>query len=257
MRAKSPQTVGAVSTLAGVSVRTLHHYDQIGLLHPSTRSNGGYRLYEVGDLERLQQILFYRELGFPLEEIRRIVLDPGFDRGAALRAQRRLLAEKASRARALLEAMDATIEALEKGTEMDKEEMFEVFGDFDPGQYEEEAKERWGDTDAYKVSARRTARYTKEDWRRFRAESEEINADLIAAADRRVPPTDPEVLKIAERARLQIDQWFYPCSREMHANLSRMYVADPRFAKTYEDLRPGLAQYWCDAIVANLERPAD
>ncbi len=238
-------------------MRTLHHYDQIGLLHPSTRSNGGYRLYEVGDLERLQQILFYRELGFPLEEIRRIVLDPGFDRGAALRAQRRLLAEKASRARALLEAMDATIEALEKGTEMDKEEMFEVFGDFDPGQYEEEAKERWGDTDAYKVSARRTARYTKEDWRRFRAESEEINADLIAAADRRVPPTDPEVLKIAERARLQIDQWFYPCSREMHANLSRMYVADPRFAKTYEDLRPGLAQYWCDAIVANLERPAD
>jgi len=249
--------VGAVSTLAGVSVRTLHHYDQIGLLHPSARSNGGYRLYEVGDLERLQQILFYRELGFPLEEIRRVMLDPSFDRGTALRAQRRLLAERASRAGALLEAMDATIEALEKGTEMDKEDMFGVFGDFDPSQYDEEVKERWGDTDAYKESARRSAHYSKEDWRRFKAESEEINNDLAAAMDRGSPPTDPEVLKIAERARLQIDQWFYPCSREMHANLGRMYVADPRFAKTYEDLRPGLAQYWCDAIVANLERSAD
>lgn len=137
---------------------------------------------------------------------------------------------------------------------MSQEEMFEVFGDFDPTQYEDEVKERWGDTDAYKESARRTARYTKEDWKRFKAESEEIGNDLMAVFDCGLPPTDPEVLDVVERHRQQINEWFYDCSPEMHANLGRMYVADPRFTKTYEDMRPGLAQYVCDANIENAER---
>ncbi len=246
--------VGEVAALARVSVRTLHHYDEIGLLVPSHRSSAGYRLYAAGDLERLQQILFYRELGFPLAEIRRLMLDRAFDRAIALRTQRTLLARNAERAAALLQVIDATIDSLEKGTQMDKDELFGVFGDFDPAQYEAEVKECWGDTDAYKESARRTTRYTKDDWKRFKAESEEIGNHLVAAFDRGLPPTNPEVLDIVERHRQQISIWFYECSPEMHANLGRMYVADPRFTRTYEDMRPGLAQYVCEAHVANAGR---
>ena len=248
--------VGEVAALAHVSVRTLHHYDDIGLLEPSRRSDAAYRLYDSADLERLQQILFYRELGFALGEIKMLMNDPGFDRMGALKTQRGLLEGRAERAVALLRTIDATIEALEKGIQMDKDEMFEVFGDFDPSQYEDEVKERWGDTDAYKESTRRAARYTKEDWKRFKAESEEIGNDLVAAFDRGLPPTDPEVLDVVERHRQQIGTWFYECSPEMHANLGRMYVADPRFTKTYEDMRTGLAQYVCEANIANAERQA-
>lgn len=249
-------TVGEVAALAHVSVRALHHYDEIGLLQPSARTDAGYRLYDSTSLDRLQQVLFYRELGFPLDEIRRLMLNPGFDRIGALRAQRALLARNAERAAALLHTIDATIESFEEGKQMDKDEMFEVFGDFDPSQYDDEVKERWGETEAYKESARRTARYTKEDWKRFKAESEQITNDLLAAFDSDLPPTDPKVLDIVERHRQQISTWFYPCPPEMHANLGRMYVADPRFTKTYEDMRPGLAQYVCDANVANAERQA-
>jgi hypothetical protein len=182
------------------------------------------------------------------------MLDPAFDRMEALRAQRKLLETKAERAMALLDTMDATIDALERGTHMNKEDMFEVFGDFDPSQYEEEVEQRWGETDAYIESARRSARYTKEDWKRFKAESQAVTDDLIAAFDAGLPATDSKVLDIAERHRQQITAWFYPCSPEMHANLGRMCVSDARFTKTYEDMRPGLAQYVCDANIANAER---
>ncbi len=125
-------TVSQVAKLAGVSVRALHHYDEIGLLRPSGRSEAGYRLYEQQDLQQLQQVLFFKELGFPLEEITRIVGDPAFDLRAALRMQRQLLTERATRVQALIQAVDSALESIEQGTVMTKEEMFEVFGDFDP-----------------------------------------------------------------------------------------------------------------------------
>ena len=247
-------TVGEVARLAKVSVRTLHHYDELGLLSPSERSEAGYRLYTVEDLERLQQVLFFRELGFSLEEIGRIMSAPDFDRRRALRAQRSLLAEKADRLRTMLSAVDAAIAATEKGTHVDKEEMFEVFGDFDPGEYEEEVRERWGETDAYKESARRTARYTKADWERFKAESEANGLEIAALMDEGVAPQDPRAMDAVDRARLLIDRWFYPCSHEMHVGLAEMYIADPRFTATYEKIHPGMAQYVHDAILANAAR---
>ena len=137
---------------------------------------------------------------------------------------------------------------------MSKEDMFEVFGDFDPSEYEEEVQERWGDTDAYKESARRTKGYTKQDWARFKAESEEINGAMIALMDEGVTPDDPRAMDAVERARLQIDTWFYPCSRQMHAGLAEMYIADPRFTATYEKMHEGMARYWHDAILANAAR---
>jgi DNA-binding transcriptional MerR regulator len=249
-------TVGDVARLAGVSVRTLHHYDEVGLLEPSDRSDAGYRLYTTEDLERLQQILFYKELGFTLEEIRTLMGDPAFDRREALLTQREMIAEQALRLEALLGLIDRTLTSLGGGIQMTKEEMFEVFGDFDPAEHEDEVKERWGDTDAYKESARRTATYTKADWARFKAESEEINAAITALMDEGVEADDPRAMDAVDRARLQIDTWFYPCSHQMHVGLAQMYIADPRFTATYEKIHTGMAQYVHDAILANAKRAA-
>lgn len=249
-----PLTVGAVARLAKVSVRTLHHYDRIGVLRPSARSTAGYRRYDTADLERLQLILFYRELGFGLADIGRIVRDPAFDRRTALAAQRELLAAKARQARDMLDAIDAALAALEKGTPMDREEMFEVFGDFDPTQYEAEVQRRWGEADAYRESARRTARYGKDDWKRMAAEGAHIEPGLAALLEAGTPADSEQAMALAEEHRLQIDRWFYPCSHQMHAGLAEMYVSDERFRQRYEAVRPGLAQYLHDAIKANAAR---
>lgn len=247
-------TVSEVADLAHISVRTLHHYDDVGLLEPSGRSDAGYRLYDDAALERLQQILIFRELGFELTRIKEIMADRGFDRRAALLGQRELLEARATRLLTMVDAIDTAIAHEEKGTPMSKDEMFEVFEDFDPSEHEEEARERWGDTDAYKESERRTSQYTKADWERYKAEAEEINLAMVALMDEGVAPDDERAMDTVDRARVQIDKWFYPCSRRMHAELGKMYVADPRFTATYEKIRSGLAQYMCDATAANLER---
>lgn len=247
-------SVGDVSKMSGVSVRALHHYDRIGLLEPSQHSDAGYRLYTQDDLERLQQILFYKELGFGLDGISKVMNDRSFDRNAALVSQRSLLAEKAERILTMMDAVDAALAAAEKGIAMSEEEMFEVFGDFDPKQYEDEAQQRWGDTDAYKESARRTKRYTKADWQRFKDEGEAQMARMVELFDAGVSPDDERAMDVAEAARLQIDQWFYPCSKQMHVNLGEMYIADPRFTAYYDKHREGLAMWFRDAIKANAAR---
>jgi DNA-binding transcriptional MerR regulator len=247
-------TVSEVASAAGVSVRTLHHYDATGLLTPSARTDAGYRLYGQRDLERLQEILFFRELGLTLDDIATLLQGGALDRHAALELQREMLEQKAARLQAMIASIDRALQAQTKGIRMDKDEMFEVFGDFDPTEYEAEVEERWGETDAYKESARRTARYTKEDWARFKTESEEIGAEAIALMDAGVAPDDPRATDVVEKARLQIDTWFYPCSHEMHSNLAEMYIADPRFTATYEKMRTGMAQWWHNAILANAAR---
>jgi DNA-binding transcriptional MerR regulator len=247
-------TVGAVAKLARTSVRTLHHYDEIGLLRPSGRSRSSYRLYTGQDLERLQQILFFRELGFSLEDIGRILKDPSFDRREALVAQRALLVEKGERLRAMVTLIDETLDGMERGAAMKPEEMFEVFGDFDAKAHEEEVARRWGKTEAYAESARRTKRYTKEDWTAIRDEMNAIHAAFAEAMASGAKPTDVTVMDVAERARRHIDARFYPCSPAMHVALGQMYVSDPRFTESYERIRPGLAQFVCDAIRANAER---
>jgi MerR family transcriptional regulator, thiopeptide resistance regulator len=247
-------TVGETARLAHVSVRTLHHYDDLGLLTPSERSTAGYRLYTMADLERLQHILLYKELGFALDEIGDLLADPAFDRREALLAQRESIVAQAARYNAMVELIDRSLRSLEGGTTMTKEDMFEVFGDFDPAEYEDEVKQRWGDTDAYKESARRTKGYTTQDWQRFKTESDEINGTIAALIDAGVPPADPRAMDAVERHRLQIDRWFYPCSHETHVGLGQIYVADPRFSATYERIRPGMTRYVCDAITANAAR---
>lgn len=250
-------TVGEVARLAGISPRTLRHYDRIGLLSPARRSRGGYRLYGDDDLVTLQQVLFFRELGFPLRDISRIMHDRSFDRLDALRLQRKMLKDRVAQLDRMITAVDRAIDGLEKGTTMDRSRLFEAFGDFDPSRYEEEVRKRWGQTDPYQESARRTARYTREDWQAVKEEGDRINEEMARLLEEGVQPVDPRATDVAERHRLMIDRWFYPCSHAMHVGLGRMYVSDPRFAETYEKVRIGLARFLCEAIQANAERHAD
>jgi MerR family transcriptional regulator, thiopeptide resistance regulator len=145
------RTVSEVSELAGVTVRTLHHYDEIGLLRPSGRSDAGYRLYAHVDLERLQEILVWRQLGFSLQEIEELLDEPGHDRVAALRGQRALVERQLERLGATAVALDAALTAAELGIEQQETRMFK---DFDPAQYEDEARERWGETAGRRPTAR-------------------------------------------------------------------------------------------------------
>ena len=247
-------TVGETARLAKVSVRTLHHYDEIGLLAPSDHSSAGYRLYAVGDLERLQQIMLFRELGFTLPEIRSIVLDPEFDRAEALKAQRNLLAEKARRTTAAIDAIDLQLMEMEEGIPMTKEEASEMFGElfdgFDPAEYEDEVQERWGETDAYKQSAERTKRCKKSDWEQIKAEAESNGLAWVALIEADIPSDSPEAMELAEGERLYISKWFYDLPVEHFANMASIWVNDPRFTKNIDKAKPGLAAYKYAAVQA-------
>ena len=247
-------TVGAVARMAGVTIRTLHHYDEIGLLRPGGRSQAGYRRYGEEDLERLQRILFYRELGFGLDQIKTLMTDGSADPVAHLRRQHVLLLDRIGRLQRMAAAVEKAMEARQMGINLTPEERFEVFGDVDPDEHAAEAEERWGTTDAYAESRRRVASYTKADWLRLKAEGQAVTDQLVVAMRAGLPADSPAAMDAAEAHRQQISRWFYDCPHQMHVGLGEMYIADPRFTATYEKVAPGLAQYLHDAIVANAAR---
>jgi DNA-binding transcriptional MerR regulator len=240
--------VKELAELAGVSVRALHHYDAIGLLVPRARTEAGYRLYDGEDLLRLQQILVGRALGLPLEEIRRSLDDPRFDRRAALRAQRQQLEARAVETAGMLRAIDHALAALEGGADtMDEKALFEGF--------EAEAEGRWGDTEAFAESRRRTKAYTPEDWKRHAAEQAAVYEAAAALLKAGAAPGSPEAREVAERHRELIDRWFYPCGPAMHAALADLYEADARFAANIDKFGAGLTPFLAAAIRANASSP--
>lgn len=241
-------TVKRVSKLAGVSVRTLHHYDEIGLLKPEQISTAGYRLYTQSDLEKLQQILFFRELEFSLGEIKAMLEDPGFDRQQALLLQRAALLERQQSINRLVMTIDRTLKMMEGEQPMNDQELQELFGGFDHRRHEQEARERWGQTPEFQESIRRTKRYTKADWQQIQQESGEIMQALAALMDRQ--STDPEVQRWIGRHHQQINRWFYDCSLEIYRGLSELYVTDERFAANYEAVKPGLTAFISAAMQA-------
>ncbi|MGW7045035.1 MerR family transcriptional regulator [Streptomyces avermitilis] len=247
-------SVGQVAGFAGVTVRTLHHYDEIGLLVPGERSHAGHRRYNDADLDRLQQILFYRELGFPLEEVAALLDDPEADPRAHLHRQHELLTARIEKLQKMAAAVEHAMEARTMGINLTPEEKFEVFGDKDPEEHAEEAERRWGGTEAYAESQRRAARYTKDDWKRMQAEVADWGErydGLMAAGE---PPAGARAMDMAEEHRLHIDKWFYDCSYDIHRGLGEMYVSDERFKEFYDSMRPGLAEHLRDAIAANADR---
>jgi DNA-binding transcriptional MerR regulator len=247
-------TVGELARLAGVTVRTLHHYDRIGLLRPGARTAVGHRRYDGHDVDRLHQVLVYRALGFPLEEVATLLDDPGADPAEHLRRQHRLLRERLEVTSAMVAAVEKEMEARQMGISLTPEERFEVFGDHDPARYEDEVVERWGDTDAYAQSRRRTAAYGKEDWQTLKAEAADVEARLARAMADGVPADSPAAMDLAEEHRQHIGRWFHDCPPAMHASLGEMYVADPRFTAHYEEIAPHLAPYVSTAVQANAAR---
>jgi DNA-binding transcriptional MerR regulator len=247
-------SVSQVARMANVTVRTLHHYDELGLLTPSERSASGYRVYRHPDLERLHRILLFRELGFGLEAIARLLDDPAVGPAQALRAQRDLLAERLDKTAAILRAVNDTLQAMEEGKEMDANRLFEGFQDFDPDRYADEARERWGETDAYKESMRRTKAYGKEDWARMKQEADDVMASLAELMRAGADAEGDEAMALAEAHREHIGRWFYPCPPAMHAGFADMYLADARFGEYFETWGEGLTDFVARAFRANARR---
>ncbi|MFN0252020.1 MAG: MerR family transcriptional regulator [Kofleriaceae bacterium] len=246
-------TVGELSRISGVTVRTLHHYDEIGLVVPSQRTAANYRLYSDDDILRLQQVLVFRELGMPLDEIAGVLDDAVHaNRADLLRRHRDALVEKRGKLDAMLVAVDHAIDVLEKGTQMMTSEDFKkMFDGFDPAEYEQEAQQRWGNTEAYNESARRTKTYGKAEWDQIGKEAAAINTRFVELMREGAAPTDPRVQSAVEEHRAHISKWFYECTREIHRGLGEMYVADPRFMKNIDKAGTGLAKFMSDAFAAS------
>lgn len=246
-------TVGQVAQTFGVTVRNLHHYDAQGLVVPSARTHAGYRLYTDADLSRLATVVTYRRLGLPLAEVRDL-LDGQGTASEHLRRQREAVLTKLDELTELVTAIDAALEAEMNDRPATTEELKDLFGDGFSDEYQAEAEERWGDTDAWKQSASRTKRYTPADWQQVKAEMDAVNAAFVASLTSGASSDSDEAMAAAEAHREHIAQRFYDLDHTFHRGLADMYVADPRFTKTYEDLAPGLAQYVHDAIHANADR---
>jgi len=236
----------------------LHHYEQIGLLIPSDRSSTGYRLYSESDLDRLTRILYYRELGFPLEDIATLLTDSATDAdvGEHLERQHKLLTERLHRLQAMVASIEREMEATMTGNQLTPEEKLEIFGaDYDPA-WESEAEQRWGSTDAWKQSQERTRKFSKDDWRRMKAEGDTWNEHIVAAFTSGVAPDSEQAMDLAEQHR-QMVQRTYDCTYTMHRQLADMFLADERYGATYEKLATGLTQWVHDAIHANADRHPD
>ena len=250
-------TVGQVAETYGVTVRTLHHYDQIGLLSPSERSHAGYRLYTAEDLERLQHVVVYRRLGFSLEEVAELLADVEArgGEGAAehLRRQRAAVMSRLDEMRDLVRAIDNALERTMTKKPATTEDLKEIFGEGYNEEYQAEAEQRWGDSPQWRQSQERTASLTKEDWARIKADNDALERDLAAAVAAGEPSDGDVAAALAERHRASIEQ-HYDCPHAFQVKLAEMYLADPRFTQHYEDLQPGLAQWLHDAIVANAAR---
>jgi MerR family transcriptional regulator, thiopeptide resistance regulator len=188
-----------------------------------------------------------------LEEIRHALDHPRFDRKQALLAQKRQLQKRAQQTAEMIRAIDAALSILEQGSG-DTMNMKQLFDGFDPSKYEAEAEARWGHTNSYKEAIRRTRSYTREDWKLIQAEQACIYVDAFAAFKAGTGADSVEAMDIAERHRLSIDRWFYPCSFAIHAGLADLYEADSRFAENIDKFGDGLTPFLSAAMRANARR---
>lgn len=212
------RTVGAASALTGVSVRTLHHYDHIGLVVPSVRTAAGYRGYTDADVERLHQ----------------------------------LLCEQSEQLQQRIKAVEELMNAHHNGIQLTAEEQVEIFGSAVFDEHAEEAAQRWSDTEEWRQSQVRTAAMTKQDWIEFKAENDALLQALADGLRAGVEAGSAQANALAVRHRANISR-FYDCSDEMHGCLAQLYVDDERFTAYYDDVEPGLAQFVHDIIVANID----
>lgn len=239
-------TVRQLARIAGVSVRTLHHYDAIGLLKPGRRSASGYRLYGQQDLLRLQQILFYRELDLPLSEIARILDDAEFDPAEALRGHRKALEAKLGRLHRLLRTLDGTLAQYEGGTMLTDAELYQGFPAEKAEAIRAEARRLYGE-DRVADSERKAKAMGKARWAEAGRETEAIGRDLAALMAAGSDAASPEVRAVVARHHAWIGNFWTPDAAS-YRGLGRLYVDHPEFRAYYDKTAPGLAEYLCRAI---------
>jgi DNA-binding transcriptional MerR regulator len=255
-------SVNKLAKLAGVSVRTLHHYDQIGLLKPSVRSESKYRYYGEPELLRLQQILFYKELDIPLAKIIGILDDPAFDIKKALHSHKKELIKRRNRTDELLETIDKTINHLmkqsrlnreassvKKNEKMKTEDMYKGFSKEQAEAYEKEAKQRWGEK-AVEESKERVMKMGKAGLDALRKEGEAISSELAALMH--LSPSDPKIQALVKR-HFKMTNEFYTVTPEIYKGLANMYVEDERFKKNYEKHKTGLAEFLKEGMLVFCE----
>ncbi len=237
-------SVQSLAKIAGISVRTLHHYDEIKLLSPSRESNG-YRSYGEPELLKLQQILFFRELEFSLEDIAKILSKPGFDMTKALKEHRTQMENKQERLRKLVGTIDKTLAKLAGEKEMSDDELFEAFWEKHEKEYSVEAEQRWGNTDAWKQSKERTKHLTKEDFKRMAKDGDTFMKKLALCIDSG-PYSDATQKMIAQH--YEALRTFYDPSPELYRGLADMYIHDPRFRAYYDKYDPRMADFMREAM---------
>jgi DNA-binding transcriptional MerR regulator len=237
-------TIRQLADLAGVTVRTLHHYHQIGLLRPSSIGGNGYRYYEEDAVYRLQQILFYRELDVPLEEIRRIIWSRDFDVLKALEAHRSALQAEAGRIKRLIRTIDQTTEHLRGKSSMDDSQLFKGFSEEEQARLTEEAAQRW-DPRTVRSSNARWKKYPADRKQRILEEGRTVHKDLIAAMHE--APASPRVQAIIGRWHANLQHFWSPNDEQL-LGLADLYNEDPRFRANYDALNPGLAAFMREAM---------
>lgn len=228
------------AAFTGVSVRTLHYYDEIGLLAPAfVDRTTGYRYYDENSLLRMQEILFYRELDFSLKSIGEILSSPGYDTKKSLAEQKTLLTLKKERLERLISAIDDAM----KGAN--------VMSAFDNSEFEKhklEAQEKWGKTDAYKQHAERTRHYSKQKWNDLAEGMDQIMAAFASCMKKAERPDSTEAQNLVKTLQSHISENYYLCTKEILSGLGQMYVADERFRNNIDKHADGTAAFISEAI---------
>ena len=245
-------TVGEVARFYGISVRTLHHWEQVGLVEPAERSWSNYRLYTEEDCSRIQQILIYRATGMKLAEIKN-VLDSEESNAFHLRRQKERIMRQKHELDSMIAAIDTLLEVEMNGKKLTPEEIGQVLGDANFVEHHQEAEQLYGSTNDWQTSQAMTATWNSDDWAKQKAEMDAIDAELAAAVRNAVDPISDTAGELVEKHRAALGT-FFPVTREKHYLISRGYVEDDRFRKYYENKQSGLAQWLADAIANNAAR---
>lgn len=239
-------TVGEVAQELNLTVRTLHYWESLGLVEPQWRSWANYRLYSAHEIERLQQVMIYRATGMKLAEIKAL-LEGEQESLEHLRRQRARLEQQRAGVEAMLQAVETLLEKHMNKEELNLQQIGEILGDANFAEHQQEAEQRYGDSQDWQVSQQRTAKWTAQDWEANKQRFAAIDARLAQAAREAIPTDSPEAAALVVAHREVLSE-FFPVTPAKHYLISRGYIADPRFRSYYEQQQPGLAQWLADAI---------
>lgn len=240
--------INEVAKLCGITVRSLHYYEEIGLLEPAEYASNGYRKYNDESISKLQQILFFKELDLPLKQIKKIMDSPAYDKKAALKKHKELLYLKRDRINNIIGLIDESIGKNNLSLkEFDMTEIKKL-----TQEYAEEARRRWGNTDAYKQSIQKTKRYTEKDWEIIENQSADIFKAFASCMDNKDESKKTDDL--VKEWQGYITNNFYDCTDEILSGLADIYVTDERFKKNIEKYGTGLAEFISKSIKSYLIR---